>query len=125
MRATALAAGLLVLGAAGAVGAVVAPRPAAQPDPGAACEALAELAEALDLSTIADQAVVRVRAAALADALIAQGFGDGRPDGSAAAIGRRIIAVLDQPGATVADLVVVLDPVERQCAVPGARPAPD
>ena len=109
-----------VLGAVGAVVGVVAPRPATQPDPAAACRALAELNDALDLTTIADQAVVRVRGAALADALITQGFGDGRPDGSATVVGRRIIEVLDQPGATVADLVVVLAPVERQCAVPGA-----
>jgi hypothetical protein len=117
MRGTALAAGLLVLGAVGAVGAVAAPWPPAGADPADACRALSDLEDVIDLATIADQAAVRARAAALADALIAGGLEDGRPsDGSAAAAGRRIVEVLDQPGSTVADLVVVLGPVQRRCA---------
>jgi hypothetical protein len=116
VRGPALAAGLLVLGAAGAVGLIVSPWPGARPDPQGACRAVADLEDALDLTTIADQAVVRARAAALADALITQGFGDGESGGAAAVAGRRIVEVLDHPGSTVADLIVVLGPVERQCA---------
>jgi hypothetical protein len=119
-----VAAGLLVLGAAGAVAAVVAPWPATDPDPTAACGALAELDDALDLTTISDQATVRVRAAVLADTLITEGFGDDQPGGRAAAVGREIIEVLDQPGTTVADLAAVLAPIERSCAQAGAGREP-
>jgi hypothetical protein len=123
VRGTALAAGLLVLAAVGAVGAVVSPWPVARPDPTGVCRALADLDDAIDLVTISDQAAVRARAAALADALVTQGFGEDPSDGSAAVAGRRIVEVLDQPGSTVADLVVVLGPVERHCASVAEQPA--
>lgn len=116
MTRPALAAGLLALGALAAVGAVVGPWPVARPDPAGACRALADLEDALDLATVTDQAVIRARAAALADALVTEGFGDGESDRAAAVAGRRIVEVLDQPGSTVADLADVLGPVQRQCA---------
>jgi hypothetical protein len=115
-----LAAGLLVLGAAGAVAAAAWTAqggPAhAQPEP--ACAALSGLVDSLDLASISDQAVVRARAAALADTLSGAGTAtEGLRTGEAALAARRVLAVLEDPAATVPDLVSVLGPVAGACGI--------
>jgi hypothetical protein len=115
-----LAAGLLALGAAGAVVAAAWTVPGgpahAQPEP--ACAALSGLVESLDLGSISDQAVIRARAAALADSLSGADPTTGplRP-GEAALAARRVLVVLEDPGATVPDLVAVLGPVAAACGI--------
>lgn len=77
------------------------------------CVAVADLGDALDLSSLGDQAVLRSRAAHLADILAAPSPKDG-PDASSA-VAQRIVAVLDDPDATVSDLAVTIEPIARQC----------
>jgi len=114
-----LAAGLLTAAAAAAV-VMVAQESVSTPAPVTAeqvCASVADLRSALDLSSVGDQAVVRARAAELADML-----GDSPAKGSVdRAVARRMLAVLDDPGATLADLQRAVEPVAGQC--PGLPPA--
>ena len=72
---------------------------------------MADLRSALDLSSVGDQAVVRARAAELADML-----GSSAAKGSVdRAVARRMLAVLDDPGATLADLQLAVEPVAGPC----------
>jgi hypothetical protein len=108
-------AGVACVVAALAVGAVLVPWPDPALRARATCPALAELSRALTLDSIGDQAVVRSRAAALADALQR---GEGQELGSAPArreVAQRISALLDDPEATIDDLVIVLRPVASAC----------
>ncbi|HEX6888382.1 MAG TPA: hypothetical protein VF143_09770 [Candidatus Nanopelagicales bacterium] len=108
-------AGVACVLAALAVAAVLVPWPDPALRARAACPALAELSQALTLDSIGDQAVVRSRAAALADALAR---GEGQELGSPAArheVAQRISALLDDPEATIDDLVIVLRPVATAC----------
>ena len=78
---------------------------------GQVCASVAGLRSALDLSSVGDQAVVRARAAELADML-----GSSAAKGSVdRAVARRVLAVLDDPGATLADLQRAVEPVAGQC----------
>lgn len=113
MNRSVVAAGLLTAAAAGSV-VMVAQESVSTPAPVTAeqvCAAVADLRAALDLSSVGDQAVVRARAAELADLL----------DGSASegsldqAVAQRLLAVLDDSGATLADLQRVVEPVAGQC----------
>jgi hypothetical protein len=109
-----LAASLVV--AAGASAVLVAQQavtasPRATPEQ--ACLAAAELQEALGQSSVTDQAVLRVRAARLADLLAGQS-GDQEPAG-AVAVAAAIVGVLDDPRATVADLESAIAPMARSC----------
>jgi class 3 adenylate cyclase len=110
-----IAAALLAAAAAGSVAMVA--RQWAEPVPGATpeqiCLAVADLRDALDLSSLSDQAVLRARAAHVADMLAAPSLQDG-PAGSKS-VARAIVIVLDDPSATVADLVVAIEPIARQC----------
>lgn len=71
------------------------------PDP---CTAYEELHDVLDLATVSDQAVVRARAAALAEAL-----------GADDAVRGQILMILQQPYATVGELERVIAPVRQSC----------
>ncbi len=83
------------------------------PRPAQVCTALEEVRGALDLSSLGDQAVLPTRAAELADLLARRPEGNSQANDLAAA--RRIVAVLEDEGATVADLVDAIAPVARQC----------
>lgn len=110
------AAGALVVGAAAAVAALLLPGPALRHDPGSPCVALVELDRVLDLDAVGDQAVVRARAAALADALATRAEGESALPGDALAV-QRLLALLEDPGASVADLLAVVEPVAEDCEV--------
>jgi hypothetical protein len=109
-----VAAVVLTLAATGAVGLVVrgwtGPAPVATT--GEVCAAAAEVLDALGES-VSDQVVLRTRAAHLADLLIDRSAQD--PDAGSLATARRIVAVLDDPDATVSDLRRVVRPVAEQC----------
>jgi hypothetical protein len=109
-----VAAGLLTMAAAGLV--VLVAREVTQPSPtptsAHVCAAAAETLDALSLS-VADQVVLRARAAHLADTLIQRSAQE--DDGGSLVAARRIVAVLDAPGATVADLEKAIEPVARTC----------
>jgi hypothetical protein len=111
----AVAAALLVAAAAGAVALLAVLW--AQPVPAATgeqvCAAVADLQDALDLSSVGDQAVLRARAAQLADRLDDPAPRAG-PEGSAS-VARDILRVLDDPRSTLADLAGAIAPVVRQC----------
>ncbi len=115
MNRPAIGAALLTVAAAGSILLVgwegAAPAPAATT--GRICGAVTDLRDALDLSSLGDQAVLRSRAAHLADMLASPSPRD-RPDGSVA-VARQIVAVLDDPGATVADLAAAIEPIAREC----------
>jgi hypothetical protein len=110
-----IAAALLTVAAAGSI--MLVAREWAEPAPGATseqiCAAVDDLRDALDLSSLADQAVLRARAANLADILAVPSL-KGGPAG-ATSVAARIVAVLDDPGATVADLSEAVMPIARQC----------
>ena len=112
MNRSEVAAGLLTVVAAGAV--IVVAREWSSPPRDASavqvCLAVSELRAALDLSSLGDQVSLRARAAHLADLLAvgAEGY-------SAATSARRIVLVLDDPRASVADLALAIDPVVAQC----------
>jgi hypothetical protein len=109
-------AGVLVLGAVAAVGAVLVPGPTLRHDPGSPCVAVVELDRALDLASLGDQAVVRARAAALADALARRAAGDEAVERDGL-VAQQLLVLLEDPGATMADLVDVVRPVAQDCDV--------
>ena len=117
MNRSLVAAGLLTLAAATAVGLV------ARESFGSAraltsdevCAAAGDVLSALG-GSVGDQVVLRTRAAHLADLLIDES--EQQPDAGPLASARRILAVLDDPDATVADLSRVVAPVAEQCPVP-------
>jgi hypothetical protein len=115
-----VAAGMLTVAAAGAVGSVawesIGPATAQTSDE--VCAAAADVLDALS-GSVSDQVVLRTRAAHLADLLIGKSVQDS--DASTLASARRIVAVLDDPDATVADLSRVVTPVAAQC--PARAPA--
>jgi hypothetical protein len=112
-----VAAGLLTVAAAGAVGLVARESfgSATAPTAEEVCAAAADVLAALS-GPVGDQAVLRTRAAHLADLLLDQSQLE--PDVGALASARRIVAVLDDPEATVADLSRVVTPVAERCPVP-------
>jgi hypothetical protein len=65
---------------------------------------------------VGDQAVVRARAAALADALAARAGGEDAVAGDGL-VGQRLLRLLEDPGATVPDLVAVVEPLAEDCDV--------
>lgn len=107
---------LISLAAAGAIAwaawDVTQPHPTTTADQ--VCAAVEQVRDAVDLASVGDQAVLASRAAALADALSRTEPGD---DGSDLAAARAIVAVLDDPDATVDDLVAAIAPVARRCGV--------
>jgi hypothetical protein len=109
-----VAAGLLTLAAAGTVGLVVREwsGPAAAPTSAEVCAAAADVIDALGAS-VGDQVVLRTRAAHLADTLIDRSAQDAEARSLTTA--RRVVAVLDDPAATVSDLARVVRPVAEQC----------
>jgi hypothetical protein len=111
-----VAAILLAAAAAGSV--LVVARQWAQPVPAPTseqiCSAATNLQDALDLSSVGDQAVLRARGAHLADLLTAASPKDG-PQGSAS-VAQGIVAVLDDPRATVADLAGAIAPIVGECS---------
>ena len=115
MNQSRIASALIVAAALVAVGWIG--RDWSEPDPpttrAQVCVALEEVRGALDLSSLGDQAVLPTRAAELADLLARRPEGSSQPNDLAAA--RRIVAVLEDEGATVADLVDAIAPVARQC----------
>ena len=117
-------AGLLALGATTAVVAVLIPGPTLRHDPGSPCQAVVELDRVLGLASVGDQAVVRARAAALADALSRRAAGDDPGTGDAMVV-QRLLVLLEDPGATVDDLVQVVEPVASDCNVTLQAAAPD
>ena len=119
MTRSVVAAGLLTVAAVGAVGLVAREwvTPGAPPSADDVCVAAAQTLDALGQS-VGDQVVLRARAAHLADLLVG-GAGD---DGDSLAAARRVVQVLDDPGATVSDLSDAVAPIARQC--PGLSPSP-
>ena len=115
MNRAVVAAGLLTVAAAGTVG--LAARewivPGAAQSTGEVCAAAAEVLTALG-GSVDDQVVLRARAALLVDILI-DGSGQDQ-DAASLTAARRILAVLDDPDATVSDLARVVTPVAEQCA---------
>jgi hypothetical protein len=110
-----LAAILLATAAAGSVALVAAQwaQPAPAATAGQICEAVADLQEALDLSSVGEQAALRARAAKLVDLLTDPAPIEG-PTGSES-VARSILTVLDNPRSTVADLAAAIAPVVSQC----------
>jgi hypothetical protein len=111
-----VAAILLAAAAAGSV--LLVARQEAQPVPEPSseqiCSAVANLQDALDLSSVGDQAVLRARGAQVADLLATASPKDG-PEGSAS-VAQSIVAVLDDPRATVADLSTAIAPIVGECS---------
>jgi hypothetical protein len=116
-----VAAGLLTVAAAGAVGMVAREwgTPGQAPTSDEVCAAAAEVLDALGES-VGDQLVVRARAAYLADVLIDRS-GD-EQDGAGLVAARGIVSVLDDTAATVSDLEAAIEPVARTC--PDLRSSP-
>ncbi len=114
MNRSLVAAGLLTLAAAGMVGLVAREwsGPAPTPTSAEVCAAAADVLNALGAS-VGDQVVLRTRAAQLADTLIDRSAED--PEANTQATARRVVAVLDDPAATVSDLARVVRPVAEQC----------
>ena len=113
MNRSLMAAGLLSAAAVGAV-AMVAQESVSSDAPVSAeqvCAGVAELRASMDLSSVGDQAVVRARAAELAD-MRDRSAAEGSLD---QAVARRMLAVLDDSGATLADLQRAVEPVAGQC----------
>jgi len=114
VNASVVAAGLLTVAAAGAVTLVV--RDWAAPGQAStAAEVCAAAAEVLDAlgGSVSDQVVLRARAAHLVDVLIDQSVE--QEDAASLARARRVVAILDDPTATVSDLAGAVDPVATQC----------
>ncbi len=110
-----IASALIVLAALVAIGWIG--RDWSEPSPRATgeqvCRALVDVVDALDGSSLGDQAVLPKRASELADLLSRRQDGGAGATNPAAA--SRIVAVLEDPGATVADLEAVIAPIARQC----------
>ncbi|MCU0262603.1 MAG: hypothetical protein MUF09_02905 [Candidatus Nanopelagicales bacterium] len=115
MNRNGLAAALLVVAAVGSV--VLVAQQAVMPSPRAtseeACLALADLQDVLEQSSLSDQAVLRARAARLAD-LLAGPSAQEAPSGSTA-VARAIVAVLDDPRARVSDLEAAIAAIAWDC----------
>jgi hypothetical protein len=111
-----IAAALVTLAAAGSL--VLVARQWAAPEPVASskqvCQAVAELQDAVDLSSLGDQAVLRARASRLAD-MLANPAPKGESKDKVAVAGD-IVAVLDDPRSTVADLTRAIAPIARLCS---------
>lgn len=90
--------------------------PSQRPTSAEVCAVLADVREAMDVSSVGDQAVLPARAAELADMLSHGRAGGAWAWGPDAAV--RIVAVLDDSGATLADLADALVVVSRQCGEP-------
>jgi hypothetical protein len=114
------AAGLLTLAAAGTVGMVAREwvSPGQAPSSAEVCSAAADVLEATG-DSLGDQVVLRSRAARLADVLIARST-QAQEDASLGQA-RRVVAVLEDPDATISDLARVAQPVAEAC--PDPRPA--
>lgn len=117
MNRSLVAAGLLTVAAAGAVGLVARESfgSATAPTSDEVCAAAADVLAALG-GSVGDQVVLRTRAAHVADLLIDESAQE--LDAGRLASARRIVAVLDDPDATVADLSRVVTPVAEQCPGP-------
>ncbi|MCU0264408.1 MAG: hypothetical protein MUF09_12225 [Candidatus Nanopelagicales bacterium] len=115
-----VAAGLLTVAAATAVGMVAQESFGSPPAPSsdAVCAAAADVLTALG-GSVGDQVVLRTRAAHLADLLLDES--QQASDAGSLASARRIVMVLDDPDATVADLSRVVLPVTEQCPAPPAQ----
>ena len=93
-----------------------------QAHPGTACEDLRALQQSLDLTSLADQAVIRARAVQLAAALSVEG--DQKVDGTVVlsdALRQQVLArlqvVIADPRATSRDLAESLAPLAARCGV--------
>lgn len=123
-----MVAGVLVVGAAAAVLAVAVRPPLLAPQRLPVCAQLRQLQEAIDLSSVGDQAVIRVRAAALADVL-ADGSSSRAgaepidPTGGDEFASAQIAAVLSDPAATIEDLTESIELIVLRCARDGAQSA--
>ncbi len=110
-----IAAGLLTVAAAASV--LLVAREWTQPAPGPTsdqiCVAVEDLRDAVDLSSVGDQAVLRARASHVADLLGAPPSEDALT--SSAEVSRQLVRVLDDQGATVADLGEAIEPIVAQC----------
>lgn len=115
MNGPAIGAALLTAAAAGSIVLVAREWTSPVPAPTAEqiCVAVDDLRDAVDLSSLGDQAVLRSHAAHLAD-MLARASADERPTGSKS-VARQIVAVLADPGATVADLAVAIEPIAQEC----------
>ena len=78
------------------------------------CVAVTDLQDALDLSSLSDQAVLRARASQVADMLADSSPPDGRAGSTAVA--QDIVLVLDDRRSTVADLAEAIAPIARRCS---------
>lgn len=109
---------LLAAAALAGVGllAIAALTPTETPSAHAVCRALDDLTDAMDLDTWTDQAALRARAARVARMVSARAEARGSQDRAAVADG--IIAVLEDPTSTLADLERALAPVVRGCGPP-------
>ena len=114
MNRSLVAAGLLTVAAVGTVSLVVRDwvEPGEAPSAAQVCAAAAEVLDALG-GSVSDQVVLRARAAHLVDVLIDQSVE--QEDAASLATARRIVAILDDPEATVSDLAAAADPVATQC----------
>lgn len=114
-----VAAWLLTLAAAGTVG--LAARewisPGTAPSTGEVCSAAADVLTALG-GSVNDQVALRARAVHLADTLIDRA--GQTEDAASLDAARRVLAVLDDPDATVSDLARVVTPVAEKCSDLGA-----
>jgi hypothetical protein len=122
-------AAILVVAAALAVLAVIVRPHVLRPAPLSVCALVARLQDATDLSSVGDQAVIRARAAALADALGVDHGGsqqeaDPAEQDRAELAGRRIRALLADPNATVQELTEALEPIASACARQQRQPRP-
>ncbi len=119
MNRSVVAAGLLTAAATAAV-VMVAQESVSPPAPVTAeqvCAGVADMQAAMDLSSVGDQATVRARAAELVG-MLDRSAATGSAD---QVVARRILAVLDDSGATLADLQRAVEPVAGAC--PDRAPA--
>lgn len=120
MNRSVVAAGLLTVAAVGTVSLVARDWVEQGETPSAAqvCAAAEEVLDALG-GSVSDQVVLRARAAHLVDVLIDQSVE--QEDAASLATARRIVAILDDPEATVSDLAGTVEPVATQCPDQRAR----
>ncbi len=114
MRRAPLAALVISAGAAAAIATVVVGWPDRSVVEHPVCVTLTDLTQVMDLSSVRDQAELRARAAELVDALLSHSD-DTLSEQQAARIAERISAILADPGATVPDLTVSIEPVAQAC----------
>lgn len=91
-----------------------------QAQPGSACDDLRTLSDSWDLSSLADQAVIRAHAVQLAAALRAgdgPGAGAQLSDATRAQVLTELQVVLADPAATTGDLVEALGPLSAGCGM--------